>query len=93
MFRLYKGVIFRLLLNLRLVTNACHVFYTVPSEISSGLQICLLRSIKISFLTEYNACGRDASVVAWLFYCLFLFIGNCFVFKPLKIAFLSQLFV
>jgi len=93
MFRLYKGVIFRLLLNLRLITNACHVLYTVPSEILSGLQICLLKPIKISFLTEYNACGRGASIVAWLFYCLFLYNGSCFVLKPLKIVFPSQLFV
>jgi hypothetical protein len=39
-------------------------FYTVPSKISSGLQICLLKRLKVNFLTEYNACGCDASVIA-----------------------------
>jgi hypothetical protein len=59
-----KNVVFRLSFNLRLISNACHIFYSVPSEISSGLQICLLKLIKVNFLTECNACGRDASVIA-----------------------------
>jgi len=34
MFGLYKRFIFRLLLNVRLITNAFHIFYPVPSKIS-----------------------------------------------------------
>ena len=47
-----------------------------------------VKTNKINFLTKYNACGRDASVVAWLLYCLFLFSGSCFMLKPLKMHFL-----
>ena len=84
MFRLYKRVIFRMLLNLRLITNACHVFYPVPSEISPGLQICLLKPIKLTFLQ--STVLVDVLRPLLLGYCIanFLFIGNCFVLKPLK---------
>jgi hypothetical protein len=63
----------------------CFFLYTLSSEISPGLQICLLKLIKVNFLTEYNACGHDASVVAY-----FVFSGSCSALKPLKIAFPGQ---
>jgi hypothetical protein len=74
MFRLYKGVIFRLLLNLRLITNACHVFYPVPSEISSGLQICLLEPIKLTFLQSTMLVDVLRPLLLGYFIANFLFI-------------------
>jgi len=93
MFRLYKRVIFRLLLNLRLIINACHVFYLVPSEISSGLQICLLKPKKLTFLQGTMLVDVTRPLLFGYSIAYFLFYGSCFALKPLKMHFLISFFV
>ena len=88
MFRLYKRVIFRLLLNLRLITNASHVFLPCTFQDLVGFTICLLKPTKLTSLQSTPLVDVMRPLLLGYSIAYFLFSWSCVILKPLKMHFL-----